>query len=143
MSNLSVFLKKNKKQRENAFYPATASIVDEKGKPVMWEIRPITTAEDEKIRDECMKEVPIPGKRNQFRMKIDPNAYMTKQMVAAVVTPNLYDAALQDSYGVKTPEDLLKEMVDNPSEFMDLGNFIREHSGFDAELAEEVEEAKN
>lgn len=143
MSNLSVFLKKNKKQRENAFYAATASIVDEKGKPVMWEIRPITTAEDEKIRDECMKEVPIPGKRNQFRMKIDPNAYMTKQMVAAIVSPNLYDAALQDSYGVKTPEDLLKEMVDNPSEFMDLGNFIREHSGFDADLAEEVEEAKN
>lgn len=143
MSNLSVFLKKNKKQRENAFYAATASIVDEKGKPVMWEIRPITTAEDEKIRDECMKEVPIPGKRNQFRMKIDPNAYMTKQMVAAIVSPNLYDAALQDSYGVKTPEDLLKEMVDNPSEFMDLGNFIREHSGFDADLGEEVEEAKN
>jgi hypothetical protein len=31
MSNLTLFMKKNKKQRENAFFPATASLLDEKG----------------------------------------------------------------------------------------------------------------
>lgn len=143
MATLAVFMKKNKKVRENAFYPATESILDEKGNPVQWEIRPLTTREDEAIRDECMKEIPVPGKRGQFRTKIDINAYLIKQMVAAIVFPNLLDAALQDSYGVKTPEDLLRELVDNPSEFADLGNFIREYSGFDAELADEIEEAKN
>lgn len=143
MSNLTLFMKKNKKQRENAFFPATASLLDEKGKPVLWEIRPLTISEDEAIREECTKEVPVPGKRNQFRMKIDVNLYMAKQMVAAIVTPNLFDAALQDSYGVKTPEDLLKEMVDRPGEYVDFGNFIREISGFESELSEEIEEAKN
>lgn len=143
MANLSVFMKKNKKVRENTFYPATKSILDEKGNPVLWEIRPLTTREDEEIRDQCMKEVPIPGKRGQFRTKIDINGYLVKQMVAAIVFPNLLDAALQDSYGVKTPEDLLRELVDDPSEFADLGNFIREYSGFDKDMEEEVEEAKN
>lgn len=143
MSNLSMFLKKNKKMRTNAFYPASASFVDANGKPVMWEVRPLTTAEDEVIRDECTIEIPIPGKKGQYRAKIDVNAYMAKQMVAAIVFPDLNSAELQDSYGVMTPEDLLKEMIDNPSEYMEFASFIRENSGFDKDLSEEIEEAKN
>ncbi len=143
MSNLSMFLKKNKKVRSNAFYPASASFVDENGNPVKWEVRPLTTAEDEVIRDECTVDVPIPGKKGQYRAKIDVNAYMAKQMVAAIVFPDLNNAELQDSYGVMTPEDLLKEMIDNPSEYMEFANFIRENSGFDIDLTEEIKEAKN
>lgn len=143
MSNLSLFLKKNKRVRENAFYAATKSILDETGEPVKWEIRPLTTAEDEALRESCTYDAPIPGKKGQFRTKIDVNAYMNKQMCAAIVFPDLNNAELQDSYEVKTPEDLLKEMVDDPSEYADLRSFIQELSGFDKELADEVEEAKN
>lgn len=143
MSNLSLFLKKNKRVRENAFYAATKSILDETGEPVKWEIRPLTTAEDEALRESCTYDAPIPGKKGQFRTKIDVNAYMNKQMCAAIVFPDLNNAELQDSYEVKTPEDLLKEMVDDPSEYADLRSFIQELSGFDKELTDEVEEAKN
>jgi len=143
MSDFSMFMKKNKKVRENTFYPATKSFVDENGEPLLWEIRPITTDEDQRMQMECTKEVPIPGKRNQFRQRLDPSAYLAKQAVAAIVYPNLHDAALQDSYGVKTAEDLLKAMIDNPSEYSDLVAYIREQSGFEAEMSDEVEEAKN
>lgn len=143
MSDFSMFMKKNKKVRENSFYPATKNFVDEAGEPLLWEIKPITTEEDQRIQMECTKDVPIPGKRNQFRQKLDANLYLVKQAVAAIVYPNLNDAALQDSYGVKTPEDLLKAMIDNPSEFSDLLSYIREQSGFEAEVSDEVEEAKN
>lgn len=143
MSDLSVFLKKNKKERKNAFFAASKSFVDAEGNPILWEVKPLTTTEDEKIREECTREVQIPGKKGMFRNKIDVNAYMVKQMAAAIVFPNLYDAGLQDSYGVKTPEELLKAMVDNPSEFVDFGNFIRELSGFDNDMEAEVDEAKN
>ncbi len=143
MSELSLFLKKNKKKRANAFYPASKSFTDESGNPIMWEVKPITTAEDEAIRNECMMDVPIPGKKGQYRSKIDVNTYLAKQMVAAIVFPDLNNAELQDSYGVMTPEALLKEMIDDPSEYMEFANFIRENSGFDKDLSEEVEEAKN
>lgn len=143
MSNLSLFLRKNKKIRKNAFYPATKSILDENGEPVKWEIRPLTTAEDEAIRESCTYDAPVPGKKGQFRTKIDVNAYMNKQMTAAIVFPDLQNAELQDSYEVKTPEDLLKALVDDPSEYADLRSFIQELSGFDKEMTEEVEEAKN
>ncbi|MEG2261772.1 MAG: hypothetical protein RSB98_02890 [Raoultibacter sp.] len=143
MSDLSMFLKKNKKIRENAFYPATKSLLDEVGKPLMWEIKPLTTAIDESIREQCTEDALVEGKNNTYRSKINVNRYMAMQMVAAVVFPNLHDAALQDSYGVKKPEDLLHEMIDSPGEYIDFGNFIRKHSGFDTDMETEVEKAKN
>ena len=143
MGNLALFMKKNKKVRQNAFYPATKTLLDEKGNPLMWEIKPLTTEESERIRLECTKDVPIPGKRNQYRSKIDTNLYNDKLMVAAIVFPDLYNEELQNSYGVMTPEDLLKAMVDNPSEYYDLLNYVTEQSGFDKDIQDEIEEAKN
>lgn len=141
--NLALFMKKNKVVRKNSFYPATATLLDENGNPLLWEIKPLTTEDSERIRQECMKEIPIPGKRGQYRSKIDANMYNDKILVTAIVFPDLYNAELQDSYGVKTPEALLKQMIDNPSEYYDLLNYVTEQSGFDKDIDEEVEEAKN
>lgn len=143
MGNLALFMKKNKKVRENTFYAATSSLVDENGESLKWEIKPLTTEEVERIRLECTKEVPVPGKRGQFRTKVDSNMYNDKLMVAAVVFPDLYNKELQDSYGVMSPEALLKKMIDNPSEYFDLLGYVSEQSGFDKEIEDEIEEAKN
>lgn len=143
MSDLALFLKKNKKVRPNAQYAATKSLLDASGAPVKWEIRPLTTAEDEEIREACTYDAPVPGKKGQYRTKVDISAYMNRQMCAAIVWPDLNNAELQDSYEVKTPEDLLKALVDDPGEYADLRSFIQELSGFDADMGAEVEEAKN
>lgn len=50
MSGLSRFLKKNKVQKQNAKYAATRTLVDEDGKPLEWELRPLSTRESEQIR---------------------------------------------------------------------------------------------
>lgn len=143
MSNFSAFMKKNKKVRENSFYAATKSLCDEKGEPLLWEIRPLNTKEIEKIRDANMKEIPVNGKRGQYRTKMDTTGFTDDLMVAAIVSPDLYNQELQDSYGVMTPKDLLKAMVDNPSEYSDLSAHIQMVSGYDVDMSEEVEEAKN
>lgn len=142
MSGFSKFMKANKIQKENVMHPVTKSLVDEKGKPLMWEIKPITTKEDESIRESCTFEVPVKGKPNMFRPKVDMVKYQTKLMCAAVVMPDLNNKELQDSYGVMTPEDLLKEMIDNPAEYTDFGIFVQQISGFKT-LQEDIEEAKN
>ena len=41
------------------------------------------------------------------------------------------------------PDDLLKEMVDNPGEYQDFATFIQEFNGFDTTFEDKVEEAKN
>jgi hypothetical protein len=127
---------------QNVMHPVTKSLVDENGNPLLWEIKPLTTKENEVIRESCTIEVPVKGKPNMYRPKTDMNKYQAKLMCAAIVNPDLNNAELQNSYGVMTPEDLLKEMVDNPAEYTDLMLFVQQISGFTT-LQEDVDEAKN
>ncbi|HEX3077776.1 MAG TPA: hypothetical protein VHQ24_13015 [Lachnospiraceae bacterium] len=143
MSNLSKFLKKNKIVKENVKYAATSSLLDENSNPIEWEFKTITTAEDDSIRDACTSEVPIPGKPGVYRPKLDTRKYLAKMVVACCVEPDLYNSQLQDSYGVKKPEELLLAMVDNPGEYQDLIMFIQRNNGFDTSMEEKIEEAKN
>ena len=55
----------------------------------------------------------------------------------------LFDIDLQNSYGVSKPEELIKEMIDNPAEYDDFAVFVQSYNGFDISLSEKVEQAKN
>lgn len=142
MSNFSKFMKANKIQKQNVMHPVTKSLTDENGDPLLWEIRPLTTKENEAIREACTIDVPVKGKPNAYRPKVDMNKYQTKLMCAAIVNPDLNNAELQNSYGVMSAEELIKEMVDNPAEYTDLMIFVQNISGFKT-LQDEVDEAKN
>lgn len=143
MSQFTRFMKKNKILKENTTYAATKSLVDEKGNPLLWTIKPLTTKENENMREECMIEVPIKGKPNMFRPKLNTSKYLAKMLVASVAEPNLYDKELQDSYEVMTPEDLIQAMIDDPGEYQDFTAFVQEFNGFNTSLDDKVEEAKN
>lgn len=143
MGNLSLFLKKNKKTKANTFYPATKSLCDENGEPLKWEIKPLTTKESEDIRADCTAEVQVPGKPGVYRAKFDSKLYVAKFISSCVVFPDLYNKELQDSYGVKTPEDLIRAMIDNPTEYNNFAEFVQNYSGLDETLTDKVNEAKN
>lgn len=143
MSNLNRFLKENKIKKENIKFAATKSLVDEKGNPLEWEIKPLSSKETNRITDECTIQEQVPGKPNLFRNKLDSTKVLIKMMVASIVEPNLNDKDLQDSYGVMTPEELIVEMIDNPGEFNEFGKFINEFNGFNEGINEKVEKAKN
>ena len=141
MSDVKAFLKLNKAVKENVFFPATASLKGGDGAPLMWEIRHITTKDEERIREECSKEV-FNKASNTYRLKLDVDRYNARLIAASVASPDLMNAELQDSYGVKTPEDLITEMVDNPGEYTRLLLFIREINDF-GNINEQAEAAKN
>ena len=142
MSELSRFLKENKKQKDYTTYAATKSLTDENGRPLEWVIKPVTTSENDGIRDECTYDVQVRGKANQYRQKLDTTRYISKLIAKSVAEPNLYDKTLQDSYGVMTPEDLVREMVDDPGEYAAFAQFIQEFNGF-TDINEKIEQAKN
>ena len=143
MSKFSRFMKKNKIVKENTTYAVTKSLIDENGNPLVWVIKPLTTKENDAIRDECMIDVPVKGKPNVFRPRLNTSKYIAKMLCACVVEPNLYDKELQDSYGVMTPEELLKEMVDNAAEYDAFTTFVQNFNGFNGTIEDKVEEAKN
>lgn len=143
MSKFSKFMKSNKKEKKNGFYAPTKSLCDESGNPLEWEFRHITSRENESLRDDCTIEVPVTGKPNMFRPKVQSGKYIQRMIAASVVVPDLYDKDLQDSYGVATPEELLLAMVDDPGEYNELAAFVQSFQGFNAPFSEKVEEAKN
>ena len=71
MSSFSRFMKKNKVVKENTTFPATKSLIDENGDPLLWTIKPLTTRENDDIRDDCMIEVQVKGKPGVYRPKLN------------------------------------------------------------------------
>ena len=143
MSKFIKFMKANKTVKANEMHPVTKSLCDEKGNPLDWEFKHITSKENENIRSACTKDVPVTGKPGMFRPKVDSSEYMKKLICASIVCPDLYDAELQDSYGVKTPEDLLLAMVDDPGEYQNLAAYVQQLQGFNVSFDGKVNEAKN
>lgn len=143
MSKFSAFMKSNKIAKSNEKYAPTESLLGEDGKPLEWEFKHITSRENEIIRDDCTYEVQVTGKPNMFRQKFNSKEYLERLIVSSTVYPDLYDAELQDSYGVKTPEELLLELVDDPGEYQELCVWIQKFQGFTKSFDETVKEAKN
>ena len=143
MSKFLRFMKPNKTTKANEFYAPTASLCDENGKPLEWEFKHITSKRNEQMRENCTVDVPITGKPNMYRPKLNTSKYLTQMVVTSTVCPDLYDAELQDSYGVKTPEDLLFALVDDAGEYQELCVWVQKFQGFTKTLSDKVDEAKN
>lgn len=142
MSTLSAFLAQNAVKAENIKYAASGRFIGEDGNPIDWEIKCITSTEDEALRKSCTKRVPVPGKRGQFTLETDYDLYLGKLAAKCTVYPNLDDAGLQDSYGVMGSDTLLKAML-KPGEYAEYLNKIQQVNGFDIAMDEAVEEVKN
>jgi hypothetical protein len=141
MTDFSVFMAGNAVKDETVKYVASKRFVV-KGKPVEWEIKSISSDLDEAIRKECTKKVPIAGKRGQYNQETDTDKYIGKVCVACTVYPDLNNAELQDSYGVKGGDALLKAML-KPGEYIEYKAKVMEVNGYDMSMEELVDEAKN
>lgn len=143
MSDFSCFLKGNALAVENVKFVASKRFINPKTKkPMEWEIKPIETVVDEQLRKESTKKIPVAGKRGQYTIDLDTDKYLGKMCAACVVYPNLNSAELQDSYGVKDSDTLLKTML-TAGEYMELKAKVAEVNGYDVSMDELVEDAKN
>lgn len=141
MSDLSRFLKKNAAPIESVKVVISDRFTNEKGEPIEWEIRALTATEDAEIRKRHTKMV-SQGKRKPMVEKTDREAYLSGMVAAAVVYPDLRSEELQKSYEVMGEGALVKAMLTS-GEYTELMRTVTELSGFDRDLDEEVEEAKN
>jgi len=139
--SLSAFMRPNVAEIKNASFAPSPRFVGEDGKPVEWEICCISADDYARIRSACIKQVQVPGKKNQFTQQLDNYAFQAKVVAACTVFPDLKDAALQDSWGVATPEQLVGVMLIG-GEFDDYVTEVFRLNGFKDE-PELVDEAKN
>ena len=142
MSGLSAFMAENALPAESVKYIASKRFLDDDGKPMEWELRAISSAEAEELRKKCRRRVPVPGKRGQFTEEIDGDMYFGKLAAACTVFPDLNNSALQDSYHVLGADALLKAML-TAGEYDAYAVKIQEIGGWDTDMQELVDEAKN
>lgn len=143
MSDLSAFLAQNALPVEHVKYAASKRFIDPETKlPMEWELRALTSEEDETLRKDCTRNVPVPMKKNQYAPQLDTTKYIGRLAASCVVFPDLNDSALQDSYHAMGAESLLKAML-LPGEYADLITEVQSINGFDLDMGEQVEEAKN
>ncbi len=144
MSEYTLFMKANKKVSENKKYAPTASLCDKDGKPLEWEFKHLTSTQVNNLRDQCTVRVPVKGgRKGTYTNTLDASTFINKLITESTVFPDLYNTELQNSYGVKNPEDLLLAMVDNPGEYSDLADFVSDLHGFGDSFDDLKEEAKN
>lgn len=109
---------------------------DENGKPVLWEIKPISTEENDKIMKKHMKR---DKKGLEVFNRLD---YINELVASAVVFPDLTDAALQKAWGVLGETQLLGKML-YTGEFSTLSEEVQKISGLDIDEENLIDEAKN
>lgn len=141
-SKFSAFMAQNVARIENKKIVVSNRFKDpETGKPMEWEIRALTNEENDDLQRRAMVNIPVVGQRGAFTRELDNVKYSAMLLAASVVYPDLNDAELQDSYGVKTPEALINKML-YMREATVLAQEIAKLSNFD-NLPEAVTEAKN
>ena len=133
MSSLSAFL--HPVQAENKKVVISERF-QEAGKPVPFEIRPITQKENETL-------IRKHTKRDKRGVEtFDRVSYSQEMTAIAVVAPNLESAELQKAYGVLGSTKVLASML-YVGEFAALMEAVQELSGLDKEINEDIDEAKN
>lgn len=125
--SLNAFLSQNVTKVKEELYPVSDRFKDEKGKIVPFVLAAIDADKDEKIKTDCTKQTV--DKKGKMDVKFDSVAYGRKMTVATIKEPNLNSAELQDSYGVKTGEELLTIML-LPGEYARLQKKVQEVNGF-------------
>jgi len=141
MNTLAAFMKPNVEQVENHKFAASPRFKGEDGKPLLWEICCIPADEYARIRNSCIKQVPVAGKKGAYTAQLDTFAFQVKTCARCTVFPDLNNAELQGSWGVVTPHELLGKMLIG-GELDDYVTEVFKVNGFktDNEL---VDEAKN
>ena len=136
--DLKAFLNTGNKTTETFEYVPTQKFKDEKGNAIPWKFKKLSIDEYEAIRDECTSI----SFADKGKTKFNNTLFNKKFVCNSIVEPNLNNAELQDSYGVKKAEDLVTLMFDNAGEYYSLLGYLLEVNGFKS-FSEDAEEAKN
>ena len=141
MSKYTAFMAGAVEKIENKKVVVSNRFKDEKGKAIPFEIKALSADENDELQRRCMVNVPVPGQRGQYTRELDQIKYTAMLLTESVVYPDLNEAELQDSYGVRGAESLLRKML-YTGEYNVLAQEVMGLSKVEV-LADLVTEAKN
>lgn len=133
MSKFNAFMKENVKTTETVELK-----LDRFDEPI--QLRPLTSGESDAINERCF--VNKPGRKGKQERVFDVVKYNRGINTASVIYPDLNDADLQESYGVRGAENLFSVMF-LLGEATQILEKVTEISGLENSLEDDVESVKN
>ena len=126
---------------ENAVLPEVREAVIserflEDGEPVRFRLRALSEGENIRLKKSCRQKSP-----DRPDGILDRDKYLLKLAAAAVEYPDLKDASLQQSWGVRGEEELLSKML-TAGEFAALLAEVKAVCGFESDPGELKETLK-
>lgn len=134
------FMKGKGKQLPEEEVVVSKRFVDDKGKPIPFRIKAISTELIHQLQDECTTTKKKKGITDE---KIDQKRFVARLCVETTVYPDFKNKELLNSYGLVDPVDLIKAILNIPGEYAGLIQAVQRINGFEDNFDELVEEAKN
>lgn len=140
MSKLAAFLTENQDINERTH----EVVISERFKiseteVLKFKIKPMTSDEFGKFQKASTKIIQVGRKRET---SFDTGKYNLDVIKEHCLEPNFKDATFIKSLGVQTPDQAIKKVL-LAGEITELANQITALSGFDVDINEEIQEAKN
>ncbi len=136
MSALQGFLNANPIDNLTDDVVVSARFKGADGKPLKFKIKGMTNPEFESLR---RRSTQIKKGR---KVEFDAQAFSTAVIINHTIEPSFKDADSISKLGCKTPEEYLNRVL-LAGEIAELANQIQKLSGFDVDMNDLVEEAKN
>jgi hypothetical protein len=124
MTQLSAFMAQNALKIEPVEFLPSKRFLDGDGNPAPFTVGAVSGAEDELLRREATRRTP------NAPAETDYNQYIGLLAARCTLSPDLNNAALQNSYGVFSPDALLKTML-SAGEYADYCAKVQEVCGFE------------
>ena len=119
--------------------PVSPRFKDKEGNLLKFKIRPMSGDEFGKYQKQCTT-LNVMGKKKET--SFDSGKFNVLCIVNHCLDPNFKEAELIKGLGVQTPEQAVSKVL-LAGEIVELGNQISRISGFDTDINEEIENAKN
>ena len=108
---LKSFFAENIKPVEHERVQISDRIIDEEtGEPEFWEVRAVSAGELDAIQKRATKLQRV-GKTDRYEKVTDEDEVGLLTLAACVVYPDLRNLDLQNSFGAKSPEEVLNNML--------------------------------
>ena len=98
-----------------------------------FKVKPMTQIQFDNLQKRCT---------DNKTQKFDGNKFNVNMIINQVIEPNFSDAKFLEKAGVVAPSDFIYKKI-LPGEIAEISAKLMQLSGFDTEMNEEIEEAKN
>ena len=140
MSVLKEFLMENTNITDKEFEVKVSNrFKDKNGNQLKFKIKPVSGEQFGEYQKKCST-IEFTGKKRVATM--DSNRFNNLVIINHCVDPDFKDAELIKSVGAQTPEQAIQKLL-LAGEIAELATQISNISGFDVDINEEIENAKN